>query len=78
MFFLFELVSLVIKVLPDFDQQLYNNEEERSKVMGYVLGGIAAGVLIGYPLGGVMFEFFGEAAPFVVVSFASGALLGNV
>ena len=45
--------------------------------MGYVLGGIAAGVLIGYPLGGVMFEFFGESAPFVVVSFAIGVLVGN-
>ena len=45
--------------------------------MGYVLGGIAAGVLIGYPLGGFMFEFFGESAPFVVVSFAAGALVGK-
>jgi DHA1 family solute carrier family 18 vesicular amine transporter 1/2 len=57
--------------------QLYNDEEERSRVMGHVLGGIAAGVLIGYPLGGVLFEFLGESAPFIVISFANGALLGE-
>ena len=28
-----------------------------SKVMGNVLGGIAAGVLIGYPFGGVLYDF---------------------
>ena len=34
-----------------------DNEEERSKFMGYILGGIATGVLIGYPLGGFLFQF---------------------
>ena len=51
------------------------NEEERSKFMGYILGGIAAGVLIGYPLGGFLFQFVGEAAPFIIISVCSLVLL---
>ena len=58
--------------------QMYTDEHERSRVMGYVLGGIAAGVLIGYPLGGVLFDFFGESAPFILISFAIGMLVGKL
>ena len=36
---------------------LYDDDEERSRIMGLVLGGIATGVLIGYPLGGFLFDF---------------------
>ena len=56
---------------------MYKHEEERSRVMGYVLGGIAVGVLIGYPLGGILFDFCGESAPFILISFAVGMLLGQ-
>ena len=44
------------------------NEEERSKFMGHILGGIATGVLIGYPLGGILFQFLNESAPFILIS----------
>ena len=51
------------------------NEEERSRFMGYILGGIATGVLIGYPLGGFLYEFVNEASPFVIISiFVVGVL----
>ena len=43
--------------------------------MGYILGGIAAGVLIGYPFGGFLFEFLNEAAPFIIISVCSLMLL---
>ena len=44
-----------------------DNEEERSEKMGYILGGIATGVLIGYPLGGFLFEFINEGSPFNII-----------
>ncbi|CAG0882288.1 unnamed protein product [Darwinula stevensoni] len=43
-------------------------EETRSRVMGFVMGGIALGVLVGYPLGGILYVFVGMAAPFVLVA----------
>ncbi len=55
---------------------MYPEEKQRSRIMGYVLGGIAVGVLVGYPLGGFLFDFVGESAPFIVISFATGILLG--
>ena len=51
------------------------NEEERSRFMGYTLGGIASGVLIGYPLGGFLFQFVNEASPFVLISICGLMLL---
>ena len=44
-----------------------DNEEERSEKMGYILCGIATGVLIGYPLGGFLFEFINEGSPFIII-----------
>ena len=49
---------------------LFEDDHQRSKIMGWVLGGIAAGVLIGYPLGGVLFDFVGETAPFIMLDIA--------
>lgn len=57
---------------------MYSEEKQRSRVMGYVLGGIAVGVLVGYPLGGFLFDFVGESAPFILISFATGILLGII
>lgn len=57
--------------------QLYEDEKERSRVMGYVLGGIAAGVLIGYPFGGFFYDFVGKTAPFLIIACLSFGLLGN-
>ena len=52
-----------------------DNEEERSKFMGHILGGIATGVLIGYPLGGFLFQFVNEASPFIIISLCAIIML---
>lgn len=36
--------------------------------MGHVLGGIAFGVLLGYPLGSVLYDFVGKTFPFLLIS----------
>lgn len=36
--------------------------------MGIALGGLALGVLIGPPFGGLMYEFVGKTAPFLMLS----------
>ena len=45
------------------------------RVMGHVLGGIALGVMLGYPFGGVLYDRIGAATPFVLLSFAIALLL---
>ncbi|XP_055716032.1 synaptic vesicular amine transporter [Phlebotomus papatasi] len=52
--------------------QLYPEEEKRSKIMGIVLGSVALGVLVGYPVGGCLYDFVGKAAPFYIVSILIG------
>lgn len=47
---------------------LYPEEEKRSKVMGIVLGSIALGVLIGYPVGGILYDLVGKSSPFWIIS----------
>ncbi|KAG7200828.1 hypothetical protein KM043_003198 [Ampulex compressa] len=46
----------------------YPEEDKRSKVMGFVLGSIALGVLVGYPIGSVLYDLEGKMAPFLLVS----------
>ncbi|XP_015126265.1 synaptic vesicular amine transporter [Diachasma alloeum] len=46
----------------------YSEESERSKVMGFVLGSIALGVLVGYPIGSILYDIEGKMAPFLLVS----------
>ncbi|XP_026461685.1 synaptic vesicular amine transporter-like [Ctenocephalides felis] len=46
----------------------YTDDEERGNAMGIALGGLALGVLIGPPFGGVMYEFVGKSAPFLVLA----------
>ncbi|XP_020294786.1 synaptic vesicular amine transporter [Pseudomyrmex gracilis] len=46
----------------------YAEEDERSKIMGFVLGSIALGVLLGYPIGSVLYDLEGKMAPFLLVS----------
>lgn len=46
----------------------YPDDKERGNAMGIALGGLALGVLIGPPFGGVMYEFVGKTAPFLVLS----------
>lgn len=46
----------------------YPEEDKRSKIMGFVLGSIALGVLIGYPMGSVLYDLEGKIAPFLLVA----------
>ncbi|XP_018561449.1 synaptic vesicular amine transporter isoform X1 [Anoplophora glabripennis] len=46
----------------------YPDDKERGNAMGIALGGLALGVLIGPPFGGLMYEFVGKSAPFLVLS----------
>ncbi|XP_032675490.1 synaptic vesicular amine transporter-like [Odontomachus brunneus] len=46
----------------------YPEEDERSKIMGFVLGSIALGVLLGYPVGSVLYDLEGKMAPFLLIS----------
>lgn len=43
-------------------------KETRFRLMPLAFGGIASGVLIGYPLGGALYQFLGKTAPFLVIS----------
>lgn len=36
--------------------------------MAIALGGLALGVLIGPPFGGVMYEFIGKSSPFIILA----------
>ncbi|CAI9716994.1 synaptic vesicular amine transporter-like [Octopus vulgaris] len=45
----------------------YPEDKERSKAMGIAMGGSAAGVLAGYPLGGCMYIYIGKFAPFLLI-----------
>ena len=57
--------------------KMYDEDRERSRIMGLVMGGIATGVLIGYPMGGILFDFVGETCPFLVVVVATAITWGN-
>ncbi|XP_048523961.1 synaptic vesicular amine transporter [Dendroctonus ponderosae] len=46
----------------------YPDDKERGNAMGIALGGLALGVLIGPPFGGLMYEFVGKSAPFLVLA----------
>ena len=46
----------------------YQDDKERGNAMGIALGGLALGVLIGPPFGGIMYEYVGKSAPFLILS----------
>ncbi|KAK3094299.1 hypothetical protein FSP39_000030, partial [Pinctada imbricata] len=54
----------------------YPDDQERGNAMGIALGGLAMGVLVGPPFGGVTYEFLGKEAPFLIL--ASFALLDGL
>ncbi|XP_008199134.3 synaptic vesicular amine transporter [Tribolium castaneum] len=45
------------------------SQELRAKLMPLAFGGIALGVLIGYPLGGAAYQLLGKSAPFLLIAF---------
>ena len=54
---------------------LFPEEAVRARVMGHVLGGIALGVLIGYPYGGLAYSVLGPILPFIIIAGIVLALL---
>lgn len=46
----------------------YPDDEERGNAMGIALGGLALGVLIGPPFGGIMYQWIGKTTPFLILS----------
>ncbi|ELU03854.1 hypothetical protein CAPTEDRAFT_131587 [Capitella teleta] len=46
----------------------YPDDRERGNAMGIALGGLALGVLVGPPFGGVMYQFVGKEAPFLILA----------
>ena len=46
----------------------YPDDRERGNAMAIALGGLALGVLIGPPFGGILYEFIGKSAPFVILA----------
>ncbi|XP_049809366.1 synaptic vesicular amine transporter-like [Schistocerca nitens] len=47
---------------------LQREDARRSRLLCSVLGSVALGVLLGYPLGGLLYAFVGKPAPFLCVS----------
>lgn len=45
------------------------SQNMRAKIMPLAFGGIAMGVLIGYPLGGAVYQLLGKPAPFLIIAF---------
>lgn len=48
--------------------QAYPDDQERGAAMGIALGGLALGVLVGPPFGGVLYELSGKELPFVILA----------
>ena len=46
----------------------YPDDKDRSKIMGITMGGIAAGVLMGYPFGSIMYDFVGKTCPLLILA----------
>uniref|UniRef100_A0A0N5A0D0 MFS domain-containing protein n=1 Tax=Parastrongyloides trichosuri TaxID=131310 RepID=A0A0N5A0D0_PARTI len=48
--------------------QAYTDDLERSTAMGIALGGLALGVLVGPPYGGVLYQWAGKELPFILLA----------
>ncbi|KAK6060940.1 multidrug resistance protein [Cooperia oncophora] len=48
--------------------QAYPDDMERGSAMGIALGGIALGVLVGPPYGGLLYKWAGKALPFIILA----------
>ena len=54
---------------------MFRDEEMRLATIGFCLGGMAAGVLIGYPFGGFFYQWFGKQVLFDIIILAICILL---
>lgn len=58
--------------------ECYTDDDERGRIQGLVLGGIALGVLAGYPLGSLLYDFTdSKTPPFLVVAVLTAVLGGK-
>lgn len=48
--------------------QAYPDDMERGSAMGIALGGLALGVLVGPPYGGVLYQWAGKELPFILLA----------
>ncbi|KAJ9586912.1 hypothetical protein L9F63_019488 [Diploptera punctata] len=48
----------------------FPDDAVRSRIMGFILGSMALGVLLGYPFGSLLYDFVGKMAPFLIISTA--------
>lgn len=46
----------------------YKEDSERSLIIGLAMSGVAGGVIVGYPLGGSLYEFVGKSMPFAILT----------
>ncbi|RZC41062.1 synaptic vesicular amine transporter, partial [Asbolus verrucosus] len=60
-------MSILAKTVP---------KELRTRLMPLAFGGIALGVLIGYPLGGAAYQLLGKPAPFLIIAFLISISIG--
>ncbi|CDW56296.1 synaptic vesicular amine transporter [Trichuris trichiura] len=51
--------------------EVYPDDQERGAAMGFALGGLALGVLVGPPFGGVMYKCCGKETPFLLLAIMS-------
>lgn len=52
-------------------------KEDRFRLMPLAFGGIALGVLIGYPFGGAAYQLLGKSAPFLLIAFFISMNIGT-
>ncbi|KAL3864705.1 hypothetical protein ACJMK2_006364 [Sinanodonta woodiana] len=46
----------------------YPDDKERSRAMGTAMSGLAVGILVGYPFGGILYAVFGKDIPFAILA----------
>ena len=56
---------------------MFTSHETRTAVMGFILGGMAVGVLVGYPFGSFTYDFWGKSAPFAIIAVICLLLIGK-
>lgn len=54
-----------------------DDEQNRTKFLGRVMGAAALGVLLGYPFGGISFAIFGKSMPFLCIAALAACSVGK-